>query len=82
MIQREPIVWKNCKSIYKWLSHHYILRRSVVFIVDCQYDSVVYRDKAMKFVRSFYKNKLDDEDFFGFISLDSSEQACKDEIPL
>ena len=36
----------------------------------------------MKFVRSFYKNKLDDEDFFGFISLDSSEQACKDEILL
>ena len=20
----EPTVWANCKSIYKWLSHHYI----------------------------------------------------------
>ena len=21
---REQFVWKNCQSIYKWLSHHYI----------------------------------------------------------
>ena len=31
---REPKVWGNCRSIEKWLSHHYVLRKSVVFIVD------------------------------------------------
>ena len=50
----EIVGWDMCKSIYKFLSHHYILRRSVVFIVDTEYDSVVYRDKAMKNVRNFF----------------------------
>lgn len=50
----EIVGWDMCKSIYKFLSHHYIIRRSVVFIVDTEYDSVVYRDKAMKNVLDFF----------------------------
>ena len=41
------IGWRQCTSIYKYLSHHYILKKSVVFIVDSQFDSVIYKDKAM-----------------------------------
>lgn len=75
----EVIGWNNCLSIYKYLSHHYILKRSVVFIVDSQFDSVLYRDKAMKYVSQFY-GQLTDEDYFGYISLDSSNY--RDEIIL
>ena len=70
-----------CKSIYKFLSHHYILRRSVVLIVDSQFDSVIYRDSAMKYVRQLFDG-LDPEDHFGYISLDETKRAAKDEIIL
>ena len=73
MVPAEPAVWNNCKSIYKWLSHHYVRRRSIVFIVDSQFDSVVYRDKAMKYVRDFFGEALSDQDYFGYISLDNSK---------
>ena len=53
-VAMEIVGWDMCKSIYKFLSHHYIIRRSVVFIVDTEYDSVVYRDKAMKNVLDFF----------------------------
>ena len=80
MLQRDEVIgWNKCLSIYKYLSHHYILKRSVVFIVDSQFDSVVYRDKAMKYVSQFY-GQLTDEDYFGYISLDSSHY--RDEIIL
>ena len=71
----EIVGWDMCKSIYKFLSHHYILRRSVVFIVDTEYDSVVYRDKAMKNVLKFFKDNMNQDDYFGYISLDDSKQA-------
>ena len=58
VMKDDSVGWDMCKSIYKYLSHHYILRRSVVFIVDTEYDSVVYRDKAMKNVLNFFKNNL------------------------
>ena len=41
--------------IYKYLSHHYVLRRSVVFIVDTEFSSVIYHDKANKYVWKFFK---------------------------
>ena len=76
----QPRNWKECQSIYKYLSHHYILRRSVVFIVDSQYDSVFFRDKAMTYTKDFFENELDGEDYFGFIPL--SSKSLKDEIIL
>ena len=56
------------KMIYKYLSHHYVLRRSVVFIVDTEFTGVFYHDKANKYVRRVF-DKLDPEDYFGYISL-------------
>ena len=41
--------------VYKYLSHHYVLRRSVVFIVDTEFSSVIYHDKANKYVSKFFK---------------------------
>lgn len=63
------IGWRQCRSIYKYLSHHYILKKSVVFIVDSQFDSLFYKDSAMKHVMKCYEN-LADQDYFGLISLD------------
>ena len=53
------IGWRQCRSIYKYLSHHYILKKSVVFIVDSQFDSVIYKDKAMQHVLKFYNGLSD-----------------------
>ena len=54
------------------------MRKSVVFIIDSQFDSVVYRDKALKYVKEYYRD-MEDNDYFGLISLDSKHQ---DEILL
>ena len=61
---------QNAKNtmIYKYLSHHYVLRRSVVFIVDTEFTGVFYHDKANKYVKRVF-DKLDPEDYFGYISL-------------
>mmetsp|Transcript_4884 Transcript_4884/g.5959 ORF Transcript_4884/g.5959 Transcript_4884/m.5959 type:complete len:198 (+) Transcript_4884:1357-1950(+) len=72
--------WKSCQSIYKYLSHHYILKRSIVFIVDSQFDSVIFRDKVQKYVRDFFDG-MDEEDYFGYISLDQ-KGGLTDEITL
>ena len=50
------------------LSHHYVQRRSIIFIVDNDFNSVFYQDIAMKQVLSTF-NKLDEQDYFGYISL-------------
>ena len=50
------------------LSHHYIMRKSIVFIVDTEYNSVIYQDMANKYVREQFKD-LDNQDYFGYISL-------------
>ena len=62
--------WANCNDVYTHLSHHYILRRSIVVIVDTEFESMVYADAAMYHIRRFFE-QLDDEDYFGFINLDS-----------
>ena len=40
--------------IYRYLSHHYILRRSVVFIVDTEFSGLAYHDKANKWVKKIF----------------------------
>ena len=67
------------KMIYKYLSHHYVLRRSVVFIVDTEFTGVFYHDKANKYVRRAFE-KLDPEDYFGYISL--GKKRFEDQSPL
>ena len=77
-----PTVWGNCESIYKWLSHYYIQRRSVVFIVDSLFDSFFFGDRVMKYVNDYFSDELDEKDYFGFISLDEANRAGHDEIIL
>ena len=52
------------------MARHYILRRSVVFIVDNHFDSVVYSDLALDIVKNLFK-ELDDKDYFGYIPINS-----------
>jgi len=68
------IVWKSKNVIYDILSHHYIHKKSVVFIVDTEFSSVIYRDLANKYVKNFFKNNLTDKDHFGYISLGKDAQ--------
>ena len=65
--------------IYKCLSHHYVLQRSVVFIVDTNFSSQIYTDLASSYVRKIFSH-LDKEDYFGYISLEDGSRF--DEVPL
>ena len=40
------------------LSHHYVLRKSIVFIVDTAFSNVIYQEKANKYAQKFF-SKLD-----------------------
>ena len=62
------------KVIYAMLSHHYVQRKSVVFIVDTAFSNVVYQEKANKYAQEFF-NKLDNQDYFGYISLGNKDAA-------
>jgi len=59
---------EKSKSIYKLLSHHYITRRSVLFIIDTQYSSQFYKQKAIALVAQVFK-ELSPSDYFGLICL-------------
>ena len=56
------------KTIYKYLSHHYVLKRSIVFIVDTDYSSSKYKEMTTSYVNAFF-DKMLPTDFFGYISL-------------
>ena len=60
------------RSVYKFLGHHYILRRSVVFIVDTDFDLEAHRATTASYVCTFF-DKLSSEDHFGYISLDEGD---------
>ena len=62
------------KVIYAMLSHHYVQRKSVVFIVDTAFSNVVYQEKANKYAQEFF-SKLDNQDYFGYISLGNKDAA-------
>lgn len=66
-------------SVYKYLSHHYVLKRSIVFIVDTDFSSVVYKKKVAQYVKDFF-NEMSPTDCFGYISLGKSSN--NDEILL
>lgn len=50
------------------LSHHYILRKSVVFIVDTEYCGASYQSKANSYLMRNFK-ALNGQDYFGYINL-------------
>ena len=65
--------------VYKHLSHHYILKRSIVLIADFYYDSFRIKEKATKFITRFF-DSLNYDDSFGFICLNNNTENL--EIPL
>lgn len=71
--------WNKKTAIYDMLSHHYILRKSVVFIVDTEFSSVVYMERANRYVKEFF-NGLNGKDHFGYISLGKDAQL--EQFPL
>ena len=40
----------KANSLYQYLSHHYVQKRSIVIIVDTDYESSAYKDKAFRYV--------------------------------
>ena len=66
-------------AVYKYLSHHYVLKRSVVFIVDSDFSSEVHKEKAHHYLNNFFE-KMELSDYFGFIGL--SKSSNNDEIVL
>merc|ERR1712151_394467 len=62
--------FQDMKVIYKYLSHHYVLKRSVVFIVGQDFDSVFYKEKAHQYVKEFFES-MRPSDNFGYLSLGS-----------
>ena len=62
--------WENLQTntIYKHLSHHYILNRSFVFIADFNFDGSAIKNKVSEFIIRFF-DSLQPDDQFGFIGL-------------
>lgn len=54
--------------IYKHLSHHYVLKRSIVFIVDTHFDQIMFEAKANELTTTFFES-MQPSDYFGYISL-------------
>ena len=65
--------------VFKYLSHHYILDRSIVFIVDHEFDSLLDCDRASMYLTSFF-DEMQPEEKYGFISL--STKLNRNEIML
>jgi len=40
LTERGQTVYKQMNTVYKFLGHHYVLKRSVLFIMDYKFDSM------------------------------------------
>merc|ERR1712060_88910 len=58
----------DSKNIQQFLSHHYVLQRSIIFIVDIDYSSIFYKEKASQYVASFF-DSMQPTELFGYINL-------------
>jgi hypothetical protein len=56
----------SSEAIYRYLSKHYILRRSIVFILDGTFSSVFFYERALDLIKNVF-NKLNSNDYFGFL---------------
>ena len=72
---------KHCpkSDVYKCLSHHYVLKRSIVFIVDTDFSNDIYKQMAANHVCTFF-NSMSPTDCFGYISL--GKESAGNEILL
>ena len=60
--------FKQMNTVYKYLSHYYIIKRSVIFIVDTHFKSMALWEKAGLLTRDFFES-MSPADHFGYISL-------------
>jgi len=68
----KKIIWGHATSVNRFLSHHLIQRRSFVFIVDTEYESITHRDLVFHELTRFYWT-IHPEDYVGFIMLGENE---------
>lgn len=66
-------------TVYKYLSHHYVLKRSIVFIVDDSFSTVDQTEQASTYVTRFF-NSMQMDDCFGYINLGGGKD--EDEVIL
>ena len=57
--------------ILNYLSHHYILDRSIVFIVDNDFDDSIAYDRAFKYLIDFF-DEMQPTEKYGFLTLSES----------
>jgi hypothetical protein len=70
---------KKKETIHRFLSKHYVQRRSIVFVLDKSFSSVFYYERAIAFITKTF-GELKENDYFGLITLESS--MFKDSIVL
>jgi len=59
-------------AVYKFLRHHYVLKRSVVFLIDSNFDSMANRERALAIVSSFF-DSMSPTDSFGLLHIGPSK---------
>lgn len=62
---------KGSASLDFYLSQHFIRRRSTLLIVDSHFDSTFFINSAINYINGKFE-ELDDDDYFGLISLGSN----------
>ena len=50
------------------LSHHLLSKRSIYFVLDCQFEQYKWFEKCRHFILATFA-ELHDEDYFGLLSL-------------
>ena len=71
--------WKDISVPRQLLSQHYIQERSVILVADSEYQRIVYKALANKYLLKIFFG-LEDHDKFGFIPL--NKEASIGVIPL
>ena len=72
LTDRGQAVFKRMDAVYKFLRHHYILKRSVVFLVDSNFDGMANRERALSIVSNFF-DSMSPTDSFGLLHIGVSK---------
>ena len=67
---------QNQQQIQRYLSKHFVNKQSIVFIVDKQFSSVFFYERALDLVQTVFR-RLTNSDYFGLLSLDSHSMQQK-----
>ena len=67
---------QNQQKVQRYLSKHFVNKQSIVFIVDKQFSSVFFYERALDLVQRVF-GRLQNSDYFGFLALDSHSMQQK-----